>query len=262
MIEKLLSTAAPVLWLSPFILLALLIKIPRVKGLFGEWLVAFAVKVRLDKAEYHLINNVTLSTEDGTTQIDHIVVSKYGVFVIETKFMKGWIYGTEDQKQWTQKIYKQSFKFQNPLHQNYKHHKTLEVVLNIDPSVIFSVIVFTGDSTFKTPMPANVTQAGGVIRFIQSKTEVLLQASEVLAIVEQIQEGRLTPNWATHKAHVAHVKEIVQNKEAVQNKADTTACPKCGQAMVLRTIKKGENVGQQFWGCSQFPKCRAQRKMA
>ncbi|WP_339385147.1 nuclease-related domain-containing protein, partial [Vibrio paracholerae] len=42
------------------------------------------------------------TTEDGTTQIDHIVVSKFGVFVIETKYMKGWIFGSKDQKQWTQ----------------------------------------------------------------------------------------------------------------------------------------------------------------
>ena len=32
-------------------------------------------------------------------------------------------------------------------------------------------------------------------------------------------------------------------------------CPKCGQPLVLRTAKKGENAGNQFWGCSGFPKC-------
>jgi hypothetical protein len=35
------------------------------------------------------------------------------------------------------------------------------------------------------------------------------------------------------------------------------ACPKCGSEMKLRTAKKGDNQGQQFWGCSNFPRCRA-----
>jgi restriction system protein len=33
-------------------------------------------------------------------------------------------------------------------------------------------------------------------------------------------------------------------------------CPKCERLMVLRTARKGENVGSQFWGCSGFPACR------
>ncbi len=36
-------------------------------------------------------------------------------------------------------------------------------------------------------------------------------------------------------------------------------CPACGGKMVLRTARKGNNAGQQFWGCSGFPKCRGTR---
>lgn len=32
-------------------------------------------------------------------------------------------------------------------------------------------------------------------------------------------------------------------------------CPRCGAPLVLRTSKKGDNAGKQFWGCSAFPKC-------
>lgn len=39
--------------------------------------------------------------------------------------------------------------------------------------------------------------------------------------------------------------------------ADTPTCPRCGAAMVLRTARKGANAGGQFWGCSQYPDCRA-----
>ncbi|MFZ5773857.1 MAG: topoisomerase DNA-binding C4 zinc finger domain-containing protein [Thermodesulfobacteriota bacterium] len=33
-------------------------------------------------------------------------------------------------------------------------------------------------------------------------------------------------------------------------------CPKCNSIMVKRTARKGSNAGKEFWGCSQFPKCR------
>jgi hypothetical protein len=36
----------------------------------------------------------------------------------------------------------------------------------------------------------------------------------------------------------------------------TPSCPKCGNPMVLRKVKKGNNVGEQFWGCSNYPDCR------
>ncbi|WP_462270725.1 nuclease-related domain-containing protein [Desulfobacter sp.] len=66
-----------------------------------------------------MFNHVTLTT-DGTTPIDPIIISKYEIFVVETKNMKGWIFGQPKQKMWTQKIFKHSSKFKNPLHLN-KH---------------------------------------------------------------------------------------------------------------------------------------------
>jgi restriction system protein len=137
-------------------------------------LVNLSARLFRSSSEYHLIKNVTLNTEYGTMQIDHIIVSIYGVFVIETKNMSGWIFGGAHQKTWTQKIYRRIYKFQNPLHQNYKHTKTLENMLGIDPNHIFSVVVFVGGSTFKTEMPGNVVEVGGYIRYIKSKRTPLL----------------------------------------------------------------------------------------
>jgi len=39
------------------------------------------------------------------------------------------------------------------------------------------------------------------------------------------------------------------------------SCPECGRNMVLRTARRGANAGQQFWGCSDFPRCRATRPL-
>jgi len=82
-----------------------------VKGLFGEFAVKLAAKLCLPPDSYHAIHNVTLPTPDGTTQIDHIVVSRYGIFVVETKNMKGWIFGGQNQNNWTQKLYRKTYTF-------------------------------------------------------------------------------------------------------------------------------------------------------
>jgi len=65
---------------------------PKIKGHAGEGLVNFATALRLDSKVYHLIKDVTVPSKNGTTQIDHVIVSKFGVFVIETKNYKGWIF--------------------------------------------------------------------------------------------------------------------------------------------------------------------------
>jgi ribosomal protein L37AE/L43A len=239
------------LWyLIPIVILAALLKSPWFKGVVGEFIVNFSARMMLDKEEYHLIKNVTLPTKDGTTQIDHVIISVYGVFVVETKNMKGWIFGNSNQKTWTQKIYKHSSKFQNPLHQNYKHIKTLESLLGLNDQQVHSLVVFVGDSTFKTEMPDNVTYGSGYIRYIKSKKQPLLSAVEVKEIVSKIESGRLSPSFKTHREHVKHVKNIVREKQ------DSIACPKCGNPMVMREIKKGPNKGNKFWGCSRFPQCR------
>lgn len=243
-------------YLIPLVLLAGLVKSSWFKGVFGEFLVNLRLKLFLPKEKYHLIKNITLPTEGGTTQIDHIVVSKYGVFVIETKNMKGWIFGSANQKYWTQKIYRHSSKFQNPIHQNYKHLKTLEDCLSINPESLFSVIVFVGDSTFKTEIPENVTYARGCIRYIKSKKTELLSQQQVEEVISTIESGRLRPSIKTNREHLAHVKEIVKSKQ------NHKACPKCGSDMVVREAKKGNNKGNKFWGCSSFPQCRAVVKLS
>ena len=115
---------------------------------------------------------------------------------------------------------------------------------------IFSVIAFMGESTFKTEMPENVTSGGSYIRYIKSKTAPVLTEPQVKEIISKIESGRLTPSFKTDREHVAHLKQIIVEREALN------LCPKCGGQMVMREVKKGDNAGKQFWGCSNYPRCR------
>jgi len=98
-------------------------------------------------------------------------------------------------------------------------------------------------------MPANVTHTGGYIRYIKSFTPQVFTNNEVEKLTHTIQTGRLKPSMKTNREHVAHLNE----KHGSEQKH---TCQKCGSAMVLRKVKSGANAGNQFWGCSQFPKCR------
>lgn len=218
-----------------------------VKGLVGEVQGSLAGFLFLDKNLYHAINNVTIPTSNGTTQIDHVIVSRFGIFVVETKNYQGWIFGSAEQSQWTQSLPGgKKFKFQNPLHQNYRHIKSLSEFLGLSEDKFHSVVMFWGESEFKTEMPANV-MAKGYSSYIKSKAESIFKDDEVLQMVEAIQTGKLPRTWATRRTHLESLKDRHES---------TTQCPKCGSALVERRVKSGENAGAGFFGCSSFPKCR------
>lgn len=246
-------------WVAMFIIFsfAAFFKSPFFKGWLGETMVNIALKLSLDKKKYRLIRNVTVPTDGGTTQIDHVVVSIYGIFVIETKNMKGWIYGSQKDSTWTQKIFKYTNKFQNPLRQNYKHTQTLAEILNLPSDLLISIVVFAGDSKFKTEMPPNVVHGIRVISLIKSYTKPVMSEAQVESMISKIAEERLMPGFKTNRKHLEHVQTIVENKRILNTGAaesNPPTCPKCGGPMVIRQARQS---GNRFWGCSKYPQCRA-----
>ena len=102
----------------------------------GERLVSKSVNSYLihEQVTGIVVNNVTLSIDGSTTQIDHVLICTKGVFVIETKHYSGWIYGDAKQKQWMQILFKKRSRFQNPIHQNYKHIKAIQALFDFVPT--------------------------------------------------------------------------------------------------------------------------------
>lgn len=99
------------------------------KGKIAEKMVHY--KLMQLPEEYHVIDDVLFMSNGRSTQIDHIVVSPYAIFVIETKGYKGWILGGENSEYWTQIIYKRKSTFYNPIHQNDGHIRFLKFLLKI-----------------------------------------------------------------------------------------------------------------------------------
>lgn len=205
-VQQLLWTTFSQFWWALSIALVLvLLRIPTVKGWLGEQWVRLSLHLTLDKTRYVTLHDVTLQTPDGTTQIDHIVVSPYGIFVIETKNMSGWIFGSEKQAEWTQKFPRKSFRFQNPLRQNYKHVKAIEDLLQASPGLVHSVVVFVGAAKAKTAMPDNVFFDRGMTAYIKTFKEVLFTDEEVYQIFEAIYVHAEPATRETHRRHVAQL---------------------------------------------------------
>lgn len=155
---------------------------------------------------YHLLNNVTLPILDGTTQVDHILVSRFGVFVIETKDYKGWIFADKNSTKWTQVLYKSKFKFNNPIYQNYKHTKTVRDLLDfLQPEAIKSAVVFTGDAEFKTPIPQGVFRLDGFIEHLQTCKTEILSLNRVQFCVGRLETTRFA---LTEQTDIEHVQRL------------------------------------------------------
>lgn len=249
---------AIVLLLPAAVILAIFFNSPERKGARGERIVAERLRSGLS-AEYKLLNDVYLPLPDGTTtQIDHIVVSQYGVFVVETKCYKGWIFGDSKSRVWTQSLYvgrrgwlKRTAKhaFQNPIHQNYRHVCALADNLGIGKSYFHSVVVFTGDCDFKTTMPENVVFSRRAAAYIRSFNKPIIKASQVDELAAAIAEWQGTVGEERKSCHVANLKK----RHSAVREGDAPACPYCGGRMVLRTRKKD---GAKFYGCESYPACR------
>lgn len=234
------------------IVLLLVTRLLRSRESSGESRVNTGLSSHLDEKTYRLIEDVTLPVGDGTTQIDHLVVSPYGIFVVETKDMTGWIFGKPDDARWTQVTFRDRYRFQNPIRQNYKHVKTVQELLCLSRLQVIGVVAFVGDSEFKTPMPPAVVQGvSRLVEFIWSKRAIVIDEDDLPRLIEEIQAARLEPGRRTDIAHVQNVR-----RQMVERSHNLGACPLCGSVMVGRTNK---STGERFLGCTRYPQCKGTR---
>jgi restriction system protein len=217
-------------------------------GWFGEKKTSFHIWLSLDRKVYRRFHNVIIPARNGTTQIDHILVSPYGVFIIETKNIKGWIFGSESEERWSQSLYGRNYPFQNPIRQTFRQKKILSQYLGLEESLIHTVIYFVGDCEFKTHLPANVINHG-LGRFIGKYISRILSSEETQHIVGTL-EQYMSRSPLTTRDHIRSLRERYNS---------TTVCPKCGSPLVARTAKKGPNAGSKFLGCENYPRCRYTR---
>lgn len=168
----------------------------------GEATVSNFLMSSLPLDKWHLLNNVTLKVDDHTTQIDHVLVSRYGVFVIETKHYSGWIFGDANSKSWTQVLYRMKFRFQNPIRQNFKHIKAVQELLDfMPPDHTKGLVVFSGNATFKNTPPAGIHTINSLASYLKGLTEEVLTENRMQFCVGRIECMRFALTKATDIEH-------------------------------------------------------------
>jgi hypothetical protein len=169
----------------------------------GEALVLGAVRRYFPSSDFYLFNHVTLPLRNGTTQVDHILVSRFGVFVIETKHYSGWIFANPKQARWIQILYWRKSYFQNPIFQNLLHVKTVQSLLDFLPlECIHSAVVFTGNAEFKTAVPDGVYKLAEFIVHVRESTTKVMSQNRMQFCVGRIETARLAVSRQTDIEHV------------------------------------------------------------
>ena len=157
------------------LILGILIEIyyPKFRGFMGEFWLKLELK-KLPKNKYKLLNNIMVEDEKGTHQIDHVVISKYGIFVIEMKNYYGLIIGNQYKEKWYQYLGKRKYPFHNPMYQNYGHVKTLSIALNLSEELFIPITCFSNQVKLKVTSNKPVVQVGTINRNILKYTEEII----------------------------------------------------------------------------------------
>lgn len=228
------------------IILVILLKLksPQYKGKCGENIVN---KILQEIEGYnYVVRNIMLNDNGKSRQIDHIFVSEYGVFVIETKNYGGIIYGREKSTEWKQYLNQKCFNFKNPIHQNYGHKEIVRKTLEDVTDKIYPLVVFTRRCELKVEVTSPVIYDNQLKNYIRNKGKIF-DKTKVIEIYNVLMENRIT-NEEAIKNHNYNVQKYVEYKN---NIADGGKCPRCDGQLIKRQGKNGS-----FYGCSSYPKCR------
>ena len=192
-----------------------------IKGHLGEYQIQKILQQL--GPDYIIYGDIYVKKDEEFTQLDHIVLSKFGIFVIETKNYQGWIFGNDNQKFWTQVIYKRKERFLNPIWQNKGHIKALEAYLDYQYS-IFNIVTFTNKAEFKFKhefTSAYVINAKNLPNTIKSNTTIVLSESEIVSLRNKI-EALLVEPKEKRKIQKLHLKQLSEKtslaKEAKPSK--------------------------------------------
>ena len=215
------------------------------KGRRGEVRVRLAIGKTEEGCQY-VINNLRLSVgEDKTCQIDHVLINRNGIFVIETKTYAGRIYGQENQHEWTQVLGYGHVKnkFYNPIKQNKTHIYHISNILTDRLPIVSAVVFVEGDIRF--------VEADGVYSISQFKR--LIQEPHGNLSVQQMEKA-YTELMNANDTSISN-SEHIDNIHSMQRDIANNICPRCGKKLVLRNGKYGD-----FYGCSGYPSCKFMKK--
>lgn len=261
-------------------------------GVFGEDTILF--ELRNSGMDMVILHDIYLETKDGLgAQIDYIVVTPKVNFVIECKNLFGNI-EIDSKGNFIRTIEYKGRKIKegiySPITQNERHLMVMKECRTEGKNLILAAAIRKNFESFNKSLVV-LANPKTVVNDRYAKKEIknqVLRADQLIAVMKQkiaesrelpsskkdmmqIAENYLAMNKDERKDYLVKYNELVEaassapvspedvapvNVDKPLEKNADLICPKCGAKLVLRTAKKGDNIGQQFYGCSGFPKCR------
>jgi len=221
----------------------------KLTGEIGEELIYQILEERIS-SRYKILRNIYLRKENGrSTEIDMLVISGRGIYVIESKNRSGIIYGKRQEAQWTQFLNKKTkYPVYNPVIQNETHIKALKSYLKDYPNIqYFNIIVFSENCTLKV---TDVHDAYLIKRNELNKT-----------INEIVKTHKETISENEKEEIIKFLSMLSQSDSGIkeQHAEQMKKCPRCGNELTERQNKKTE---EKFYGCKGYPKCRYTREIS
>ncbi|MEH7442643.1 nuclease-related domain-containing protein [Bacillus sp. JJ1122] len=216
------------------------------KGEIGE----FKIDIQLDQLpkDCRYLSDLLVKNpkaKSGYSQIDHVVLTSYGIFVIETKNYQGTIYGAKDRKTW---LVNGKFKMMNPFVQNYGHIRALTSFIdNKYHDLFFSLVSFTKRCTFKVDLDYRKIASNEMIvydmelsEFIHRKVSVLkiqhkeplLNENDISTIFHAFSRANITDPKVREKHNLALKTNISEEKTS-----SSSSCTVCNKP-VSEKVKK------------------------
>ena len=178
-------------WFVPLLLLIVFLSSPRFRGDIAETRVRRLLSAGLQRNRYTVFNRLLLPTGGGTIEVDHVVVSKLGIFVIESHYARGWVSGSAAQDRWKQKSLLGVSRFDNPVHRNRLQVEALQRCSGFPAATFHALVVMVGQRGFKTRPPPNVLTATELLPWIRKQSRQLLSPEQADQAARMIHAAHL-----------------------------------------------------------------------
>lgn len=182
--------------------------------------------VRKEMAMQHILSNPNISYYEivkKSSQLDHLIVSPYGIFVVETKNHKGWVFGDVNGRVWTQVLNGENgwraygghahYTFFNPVQQNELHLQHLSEKLKLPRNYMTGMIVFTNPDAHLGNVNCNCCYTLDMFaEALFSYTNVLWNKKQTEQIIKAV-ENLNSNSYSLSKEHVTYVKDLQHRHE-------------------------------------------------
>ena len=218
------------------------------KGWLGEKTLWFLLRFQLKRHDYEILNNIYLHQSNGYThQIDHIVVSQWGIFVIETKTFDGeLVQCNTEARRWTYTSHSNGYyNWPNPIKQNIWHLRALADCLGHPLEHFYSIVAFAGPTKFTSKVPENVIHFDEVAKYIQRHSQTpIIHAKIVPGLVAQIRALDKAVTKEQRKNHIKQCQERHKQKQGQPQKAikPQSSPPSTPQASVLVSTQNCQSL--------------------